>query len=91
MGVIACANCLSCKVVPHKPGERPMIRCAADKWGWTENGPKMYPLKTVLRRRLVRCNGYDSMGEHDKADFLVSLGKQIDAMPHSPQGRPSTK
>ena len=74
---IHCANCLHCKVYLERAdrGEKAerRVRCAAGHWQTASGKERTYCYHTVLSRRMASCPDYESMGEHDCAEFLKSL------------------
>ena len=74
---IHCANCLHCKVYLERAdrgsqAER-RVRCAMGNWQTPSGKERTYCYHTVLSRRMASCPDYESMGEHDCAEFLKSL------------------
>ncbi|MBZ0272986.1 hypothetical protein K8I61_13185 [bacterium] len=75
--IIHCANCLHCKVYLERAerganAER-RVRCAVGNWQTPSNKERTYCYHTVLKRRMVSCPDYNSMGERDRDEFLKDL------------------
>jgi len=74
---IPCANCLHCKVYLERADRGPKVerrvKCAMGNWQTPSGKERTYCYHTVLGRRMVSCPDYDSMGEHDRDEFLKSL------------------
>ena len=74
---IHCANCLHCKVYLERADRgakaEKRVRCAMGNWQTLSNKERTYCYHTVLSRRMATCPDYDSMGEHDRDEFLKDL------------------
>ena len=74
---VICANCLHCKVYLERADRgtksEKRVRCAMGNWQTPSNKERTYCYHTVLCRRMASCPDYDSMGEHDRDEFLKDL------------------
>ena len=79
---VHCANCFHCKVFIQRAARGEMaerrVRCAAGRWQTKSGKERTYCHHTVLSRVMASCPDYDSMGEHDRDEFLKDL---IDNLP----------
>jgi len=72
--MIPCANCSLCRVFVDNDGYR-KVRCAAEMWKTPANQEKVYSYHTVLARRMLECEFYDSMG--DPTEYLRQLEESL--------------
>lgn len=73
--VIHCANCRNCLAFTDRRNgaNRRRVRCSKGHWAKPLGEAKNYNLYTILRRTVRQCDDYDSMGEHDRDEFLADL------------------
>ncbi len=90
-GMVFCANCIHCKLVPSPAGQGRYylrVRCDAGKWQKKSGEEKQYKYFTVARRSLERCESYEDMGEGP--EFLKDLRDTLpaaDELYQAPPGR----